>query len=911
LNYTKVFPKTFLLIVTLLIASTFYNFGLDAVNAKANNEKVQQLLKDEYEFDLTRLVVVRENSDKPEIIVLEDIQEEEGYVSSKLLREKNNDFSKNQKRLEKLESKLVELLNDKSIKHVQPDYLYTNEVWSRDSLLDTPDDFDLTPLPATGNHWYYEKSNLRSLWYEQDCFNSGVGCGGSSDVVVAVIDTGLAFQDYTSVWEDVASTPFDFDPAPDMFVGDSINLWTNSGETPNNDIDDDGNGFIDDYHGVNMENYFYCNTWGCSTQESGETGHPDDDGGHGTFVTGLIASLTGNGTGSVSPAANVQIMTIKANYSKTPSFGSSRLVESINYAVDNGANIINLSLAGSSYDALLEEAVNNAHDAGVLIIASSGNSSSSVQYPARFANVVAVGAVNANDSKSNYSSYGPELDLVAYVGQGTGQGTATYQTSYSCFTAGTNCYNSTDLTRYKQFSNQYAIGTSFAAPQVAAAAAIILGNNFGMSSDELRIALGTATNDINVIGRDDQTGVGVIDFHKAFLYSSTLLTNSFFSEYIVNSTSRGSWLITANPSDTDDLFYMNKIKDEIFGPYQLKPGERKSISYSNLSPGNLGPVEVIASGPAFSTQVSKVGSSYYQVHGMDLTDLSNEYYFPEYIVNSFRGSWLVFGNPATSVQNAIVNIVIGDESKGPYTLIPGARNSLSFSDLTLGNLGPVKISANINIFASQINSVNGSFNQIQGIKVSELTNNYFYPEYIVNPSRQSWIIVGNPSATLTANVNIEIGGVSKGPYEILPGERISKIYYDLDVSNKGPVSVTSDNNVYTSQVSSVNGNYYQMVGLIPANFTTSYYYPEYIVNSSRRSWIVVGNPSTSQTISVDLTVGSEVKGPYQIAPGNRISQIYYDLQPSNLGPVVVDSTNAFYTIQVNSLDNSFYVVPGM
>ena len=70
-------------------------------------------------------------------------------------------------------------------------------------------------------------------------------------------------------------------------------------------------------------------------------------------------------------------------------------------------SIINLSLI-HIYDALLEEAVNYAHDAGVLIIASSGNSSGSVQYPARFANVVAVGAVNANDSKSNYSSYGPE-----------------------------------------------------------------------------------------------------------------------------------------------------------------------------------------------------------------------------------------------------------------------------------------------------------------------------------------------------------------------------------------------------------------------------------------------------------------------------------------------------------------------
>ncbi|HMT02480.1 MAG TPA: hypothetical protein PKD00_04110, partial [Burkholderiales bacterium] len=82
--------------ITFILTVGVSLYNADAVNAKANNEKAQQLLKDEYEFDLTRLVVVRENSDKPEIIVIEDIQEEDGYVSSKLLQVKNNDLSKNQ-----------------------------------------------------------------------------------------------------------------------------------------------------------------------------------------------------------------------------------------------------------------------------------------------------------------------------------------------------------------------------------------------------------------------------------------------------------------------------------------------------------------------------------------------------------------------------------------------------------------------------------------------------------------------------------------------------------------------------------------------------------------------------------------------------------------------------------------------
>ncbi|MCA9380082.1 S8 family serine peptidase [Candidatus Dojkabacteria bacterium] len=789
--------------VSFILTAGIFFYDADAVNAKANNEKAQQLLSDEYEFDLTRLVVVKENSDKPEIVVLEDIQEEEGYVSSKLLREKNNDFSKNQKRLEKLESKLVELLNDKSITHVQPDYLYTNEVWSRDSLLDTPDDFDLTPLPATGNHWYYEKSNLRSLWYEQDCFNSGVGCGGSSNVVVAVIDTGLAFEDYTSVWSDIDPTPFDFDPAPDMFVGDSINLWTNSGETPNNDIDDDGNGFIDDYHGVNMENYFYCNTWGCSTQESGETGHPDDDGGHGTFVTGLIASLTGNGTGSVSPAANVQIMTIKANYSKTPSFGSSRLVESINYAVDNGANIINLSLAGSSYDALLEEAVNNAHDAGVLIIASSGNSSSSVQYPARFANVVAVGAVNANDSKSNYSSYGPELDLVAYVGQGTGQGTATYQTSYSCFTAGTNCYNSTDLTRYKQFSNQYAIGTSFAAPQVAAAAAIILGNNLAMSPDELRLALVAAVNDIGSVGFDNNTGHGVIDFKKADEFITGTQDTENLTVYRYYGGDR-AWVWIGNPHLTDNVYVNISIAGITKGTHIIQPQQNLPLSFPELFDG---PVKIVGSG---SIYVSNKARSYNGKLNESVAITSSEYntkfYYPVYRYIDGDGAWVWVGNPSNDTV-ANISVKIAGEDINNYTIQPNTNLALSYKGLFDG---PLIINSDILVYSTMKSRTNGTINEFKGISTDEFSTSYYYPVYRYVDGDGAWIWVGNPDDAVVANVTIKIDGDEVGQYTIQPNTNLAVSYPGVF---DGPLSITSDTPIYSTLKSRSFGSINEFVGI--------------------------------------------------------------------------------------------------
>ena len=850
--------------ITFILTVGVSLYNADAVNAKANNEKAQQLLKDEYEFDLTRLVVVRENSDKPEIIVIEDIQEEDGYVSSKLLQVRNNDLSKNQERLEKLESKLVELLNDKSIKHVQPDYLYTNEVWSRGSLLDTPDDFDLTPLPATGNHWYYEKSNLRSLWYEQDCFNSGVGCGGSSDVVVAVIDTGLAFEDYTSVWSDIDPTPFDFDPAPDMFVGDSINLWTNSGETPNNDIDDDGNGFIDDYHGVNMENYFYCNTWGCSTQESGETGHPDDDGGHGTFVTGLISSLTGNTSGSISPAHNVSIMTIKANYMKSPSFGSSRLVESINYAVDNGADIINLSLAGPSYDALLEEAVNYAHDAGVLIIASSGNSSGSVQYPARFANVVAVGAVNANDSKSNYSSYGPELDLVAYVGQGTGQGTATYQTSYSCFTAGTNCYNSIDPTRYKQFSNQYAIGTSFAAPQVAAAAAIILGNNFGINNDQLRLALFGAVNDIGTAGFDNNTGHGVIDYKKAqdFDTGTEDIENLTVYRHI---NGDGSWIWVGNPDLVNKVYVNVSIGGITKGTYSIEPQKTLPLSYPDLF---AGPVKIMGSGPIHvSNKARTANGKLHESLAISSSSYNTRFYYPIYRNINDDGGWLWIANPNTQ-STANLQITLGGQNRGTYQVLPGQTLPLSYpGEFT----GPLIVDSDINVYSTLKTRTGGGLDELPGISQTQMSTSFYYPIYRHIDGDGAWMWLGNPSNSIVASVTIKVAGIEKGQYTIAPNSNLAVSYPGLF---DGPVIIDSDINIYSTMKSRTNDTINEFKGIATNEFSDSYYYPVYRSVSGDGAWLWVGNPDEAIVANITVKIAGNEMGQYSIAPNSNIALSY-------------------------------------
>lgn len=137
----------------------------------------------------------------------------------------------------------------------------------------------LSPLtapndPLYGQQWHLPAVNApQALWdYLQ---SQGLPPGGSHDVIVAVIDTGV---DYNH---------------PDL----AANIWTNSQEIPGNGIDDDNNGYVDDVHGVNVIT---------------NSGNPADDHGHGTHVAGIIAAQANNNIGGVGVAYNVQVMPIKA-----------------------------------------------------------------------------------------------------------------------------------------------------------------------------------------------------------------------------------------------------------------------------------------------------------------------------------------------------------------------------------------------------------------------------------------------------------------------------------------------------------------------------------------------------------------------------------------------------------------------
>jgi serine protease len=231
-----------------------------------------------------------------------------------------------------------------------------------------------------------------------------------------------------------------------------------------------------------------------------------DDNGHGTHVAGTIAQTTNNGAGTVGLAYDAAIMPIKV-LDRRGSGYTSDTVDGINFAVSQGADVINLSLGSSYYSASEAAAVYNAYTAGVFVACASGNAgSSSVDYPGAYTGSVAVGATGYGDYRTSYSNRGTALDLVAPGGDtsvdynGDGYADGVLQETFT----------------RRTWSFQYFQGTSMASPHVAAAAALLMAN--GATNVEAQDALEATAVDLGASGWDSSYGNGLIQADAALAY---------------------------------------------------------------------------------------------------------------------------------------------------------------------------------------------------------------------------------------------------------------------------------------------------------------------------------------------------------------------------------------------------------
>jgi subtilisin family serine protease len=312
----------------------------------------------------------------------------------------------------------------------------------------------------------------------------------------------IRFRVFTS--DEVSDEDGDFDSDGAFFV-DEITL-THSGGTQFYDNVESGPGdwVTTAYEQApDLSGTSFMDGWDFVNQDA----HPNDDNGHGTHVSGTIAQTTLNKQGVAGVAFGTTIMPVKVLNSA--GWGSYNWIASgIRYAVDNGADVISLSLGGSSASSTLEGAVRYAYENGVVVVAAAGNNNGAVSYPAAYnAYVIAVGATQYNEVKAPYSNYGSSLDLVAPGGNtgvdlnGDGYADGVLQ----------NTFGDTPV----DWAYWFYQGTSMATPHVSGVAALLLTRNSSLTPDDVRYVLQSTAEDLGAAGWDIYFGYGLVDAEAA------------------------------------------------------------------------------------------------------------------------------------------------------------------------------------------------------------------------------------------------------------------------------------------------------------------------------------------------------------------------------------------------------------
>lgn len=307
--------------------------------------------------------------------------------------------------------------------------------------------------PLWANQWHVRDIKVDQAWDLSF---------GSSNILVAVIDTGI-------------------NPNHEDLIG---NLWDNDDEIPNNGIDDDNDGLIDNKYGYD---FAYNDPI------------PDDYYGHGTPCAGIIAAVTDNGKGIAGIAPQAKIVALKTCTNEGYLFDSNNIPAYL-WAADNGIKIFSMSYytdadvtsaGGAAFDYVLSK--------GVLPIAAAGNDAQIWNYyPAGYEGVVAVAATDGGTSKAGFSNYGTWVDLAA---PGSGLISTSASGGYTGFG-----------------------GTSGACPHVAGVAALIWGANPSMTAAAVRAAMEDTATPVNQWPFGEYANYGVLNARQAMEVAQGMAT---------------------------------------------------------------------------------------------------------------------------------------------------------------------------------------------------------------------------------------------------------------------------------------------------------------------------------------------------------------------------------------------------
>ena len=317
--------------------------------------------------------------------------------------------------------------------------------------------------PNYAEQWNLSVLNIQQAWEIEQ---------GKPQVTVAVIDSGVATQH------------------PEF----RSQLWENAGEIPRNGIDDDGNGYVDDRNGWDFSDAPTLPGSGDWTVRDNE---PEDETGHGTHVSGIIAAKMDNGIGIAGIAPNCRLMPVRAGfkYGGGAYLQNDDLAAAIVYAADNGAQVINMSWGDTVRAFIIEDAIAYAHSRGCVLVGAAGNSSAAGSYyPAALKSVISVAGLGQEKQLYDGSNFGATISITA-------PGEEILSTSLNG--------------EYQKRS-----GTSMAAAHVSGVAALVLSANPGTPNIEVQDRLIATTKSLFIT---ELVGAGSLDAYGALAASTSLV----------------------------------------------------------------------------------------------------------------------------------------------------------------------------------------------------------------------------------------------------------------------------------------------------------------------------------------------------------------------------------------------------
>jgi Subtilase family len=444
-------------------------------------------------------------------------------------------------------------------------------------ILSAPND------PRYASDWPLQKDVAPAAWAIST---------GNNQTTVAVIDSGFALMH-----EELASQWYT-NPGEMGMTQSGDRCWTGTPMSKQaNGCDDDNNGYVDDWRGWSF-------TSNDNNPQAGRTNPSGTGTAHGTEVAGLVGAAGNNSVGSTAINQHTKIMPLQALSDDGIGY-TSGVAAAIYYAVDTGAQVINMSLGGYADDPTLKAAIDYAALHNVVIIAAAGNCGDgtgsdcagqplgAVSYPAVYPDVIAVGATTQSDGRASFSSFGPAVDVVAPGSN------LPVSPSWS---AG----NPTSLYAASLY------GTSFAAPQVSSLASLIKSIRPSTSvQDVTALIAATASKPAAMSGLlyTEQLGHGIINAGTSLAIARALNTappltptlaqsGSYLAEHSAptNTTLSSGCSINANTACT--VTFTDQVS-----------GYKRYLPYTIASSGNVG--------WAWSSNMLEVGSWEIQALGGD------------------------------------------------------------------------------------------------------------------------------------------------------------------------------------------------------------------------------------------------------------------------------------------------------